>query len=505
VKNPAELLEGLNVAIYQDPGLSYPCAAPYSPHIRYPEYPLYDLLGEEENNVYDAVRSTLALLGLDLENFSKPSWNPFKEIICPGDTVVIKPNFVLDRHEEGGDLFSIITHPSVIRAVVDYVYLALAGKGKIIIADASQMDCNFGALLEKTKLHFIQDLYSKELGFEIEISDLRDFWLDRGGSPKAAYQKNRYRLPGDPEGSVLVRLGKDSLFYGVDNHARFYGADYNREEVRRYHHGDVQEYMLSKTILSADVVILVPKLKVHKKVGVTLNLKGLVGTVVNKNCLVHYRLGTPSKGGDQFPDRALNKKQDMVVRWQRYAFDKLLAHKNPVTDLIYDIGVRVAKPLFKHLGFRLGRDKVILDCGNWHGNNSAWRMVDDLLRVFLYADKEGRLQGAPIRRIFSVIDGVTAGEKNGPLTPYSKRCGVLIAGFNPSKVDIVAARLMGFDYNKIKMLSYVVQHPQVFRTVVEKIAIHSNQGIFDNLLASDNRRKYFDFEPPPGWERSIEV
>jgi len=84
--------------------------------------------------------------GVIKNNFNTPQWNPFKDIIKPTNTVVIKPNFVLSKHDNGGDLFSIITHPSIIRTMVDYVYIALAGKGKIIIADATQMDCDFKEL-----------------------------------------------------------------------------------------------------------------------------------------------------------------------------------------------------------------------------------------------------------------------------------------------------------------------------------------------------------------------
>ena len=73
-----------------------------------------------------------------------------------GDKVVVKPNFVLSRHSRGGDLFSIITHPSVLRAVIDYVYKALEGEGSIIIADAPQMDCNFQELMKATQLAGIQ-------------------------------------------------------------------------------------------------------------------------------------------------------------------------------------------------------------------------------------------------------------------------------------------------------------------------------------------------------------
>jgi len=505
MKNPVELLENLNVAIYCESGLEYPGEAPYSPHIKYPEYPLKHI-GEKANSVYDAFRQTLLLLGLDRENFGRPNWSPLKEIIQPGNTVVIKPNFVLDRHDEGGDLFSIITHPSVIRAVIDYVYLALEGKGKIIIADAPQMDCDFDNLLQKTGLRYIQELYRRELGFEVEVYDLRDFWYDvkKAKRAKAAYTKYRLKLPGDPKGRIVVSLGRESLFYGI-NSQNFYGADYDRTEVIRYHNGEVQEYVMSKTVLSADVVILLPKLKVHKKVGVTLNVKGLVGAVVNKNCLVHYRLGTATEGGDQFPEGVLSKKERMVVKLQRLAYDLLLSHRHPVTDAMYELAARAARLFFKGLGMEVRSHPRLLDGGNWYGNDSAWRMAVDLYRIFLYADQEGQLHSRPTRRVFSIIDGIIGGEGNGPLVPTSKKCGVLIAGFNPCAVDIVATRLMGFDYNKIKMLSYLVAHPELFKTSVDKIVVRSNQVEYKDLLKPDNRKRYLNFEPPPGWRGFVEI
>ena len=60
--------------------------------------------------------------------------------------------------------------------------------------------------------------------------------------------------------------------------------------------------MISRTILDADCVINLPKLKTHKKTGVTLCMKNLVGINGNKNWLPHHRLGTPAQGGDQFAD-----------------------------------------------------------------------------------------------------------------------------------------------------------------------------------------------------------
>ncbi len=503
MKTPEEIISDLNVSVYYEPGLEYPDEVPYSPNIRYPEYFFKDTMSKK-NGVYDAVRQSFHLLHMDENNFATPQWNPFRELIEHGNTVIIKPNFVLSNHDEGGDLFSVITHPSVLRAVIDYVYIALAGKGRIIIADAPQMDCNFNELLRKTGLECIKELYKKELNFNIEIYDLRDFWLDKSGGHGVANSGNRHKLQGDPWGGVLVNLGKESLFCGINNFRKFYGADYNREETIRHHHDNVQEYLISKTILSADVVISVPKLKVHKKVGVTLNIKGLVGINLNKNYLIHYRLGTPSDGGDQFPNECLTSKEVLRVKLQRLAYDKFLAKKNWVGDSLFNIALRLGRLLLKPLGIKLNKDKAILDAGNWYGNDSAWRMAVDLMRIFIYANKDGKLQHVPARRVFAIVDGVVGGERNGPLSPDSKKSCVLIAGFNSSIVDLVCARLMGFDYKKIRMLKYVVDHPEFFRTDLSKINLLSNVD-FDALFDEKNKNKYLDFEPHFGWKGHIEI
>jgi len=59
--------------------------------------------------------------------------------------------------------------------------------------------------------------------------------------------------------------------------------------------------------------------------------------------------------------------------------------------------------------------------GNWHGNDTTWRMCHDLNRILMYADAEGRVHDQPVRRFFSVVDGIVAGEGNGPLDPTPKR------------------------------------------------------------------------------------
>ena len=105
----------------------YPSEPPFHPDTAYREY--RGALGPR-NPVYAAVRDTLRLMKLDPENEETDRWNPLKTVVFPEDRVVLKPNLLSHRHKDRhGDLECVITHGSVIRAVLDYVMLALKGRG----------------------------------------------------------------------------------------------------------------------------------------------------------------------------------------------------------------------------------------------------------------------------------------------------------------------------------------------------------------------------------------
>ncbi len=139
---------------------SYPAQAPFHPDTRYPEYPFPSHLAREKNHAYAALRDLFLQMGYDAVNAETPHWNPLGHLIRPGMRVVIKPNFVLSAHKRGKDLFSIITHPSVLRAVADYCWIALKGEGEFIIADAPQYNCDFSQLLSVTGLAQLVPFYA---------------------------------------------------------------------------------------------------------------------------------------------------------------------------------------------------------------------------------------------------------------------------------------------------------------------------------------------------------
>jgi len=479
----------------------YPRDAPYHPACDYPEYPFKGHLTAETNEVYAAVRELLWSLGLDEQNYGTAVWNPLRHLIEPGMKVVIKPNFVLSRHPRGEELFSIITHPSVLRAIADYCWIALRGSGSITIADAPQYNCNFDELLEATKLDEVCDFYAGFPGPVVDFTDLRSYWSAGRHLPSC-----RRPLAGDPQGTVVVDLGHRSALCDCPNPQRFYGAVYHRDELIGRHSNGRHEYEVSSTMLGADAFISVPKLKVHKKVGVTLNLKGLVGICTNKNLCLHYRLGPPSRGGDQYPDGLFTPLEEWLIRLERWMYDHLLARRSIWLEYVHRSVYRLHGALLKPLGITVPQHKRIFDAGNWHGNDSAWRMVADLLKVFYFTDPRGRLHRRRQRRAFSIVDGVIAGENNGPLSPDAKPAGVLLAGENILAVDLVATRLMGFDPLKLKMFRAALTDPDFDYGVraLDEINVVGTKGFCTGLL-SDTQQRYMDFKPHPGWAGHIEI
>ena len=57
-----------------------------------------------------------------------------------------------------------------------------------------------------------------------------------------------------------------------------------------------------------------------------------------------------------------------------------------------------------------------------------------------------------MRRVLTVLDGVVAGEGEGPLAPRDVPLGVVLASADPLALDLAAVRLMGFDEARLPKL-----------------------------------------------------
>ncbi len=486
---------GQHVAVARGAG-NYPATPPFAPDTSYPECPVQtENANGPPNQAYSLFRESLHLLGLDGDRYGQAAWNPLGKVIRPGETVVLKPNLVRDfRETHAGDGDCLITHGAVLRAALDYAYIALAGKGRLIIADAPQNDADFDAIAEIAGLREIQAFYRRQLGFEVEVYDLRPEVAEKIDGVIVGHKA----LPGDPAGYAKVDLGADSAFVEVRDLCHLlYGAEYDTREIRSHHHDQLHEYLISKTILGADCVLSLPKLKTHKKTGLTVNMKNLVGINGNKNWLPHHREGTPSQGGDQFADDRFIRR---VERKATAAFKRLFPLLGPFRSII-------AGPA-KALGKRAFGDTntTAIRSGNWYGNDTTWRMVLDLNRILRYADQDGVMRDARQRKVFSIVDGIVAGEGNGPLDATAKPAGVLLAGADPIAVDLTCARLMGFDYKRIPLLARAMDtHPRPLTThAPEQLIVASNDETLNHPL-SQLRGSLLNFRPHFGWTGHIEV
>ena len=436
---------------------------------------------------YDDLDAVRALVDEAIKTLNLPD-----EYVRPGDRVVLKPNWVKEhdeRHPGPAQWEHVVTHPAVIEAVIRWVAGRLNGDGSIVVCDAPQTDSSFSTLSAYCGLdEMIERCRAVFPGPKIELLDLRpEEWHAVDGVTVSKTQ-----LPGDPLGDTFVALNEASEFVGFSGNGQLYGASFNMDETNERHRGERHEYMLCRTPMDADVFINLPKLKTHKKVGLTCALKNLVGINANKNWLPHHTEGTPDQGGDQFPTTTTKAK--LEHSWMGRA--KRLVYGKPLLS-------RMLVPLKKVGRLFFGDTQKVVRSGNWHGNDTCWRMVLDLNKCLFDFDGGGQPRSKPIRYL-AVVDGIVGGEGNGPMAPDRKPCGTIIAGTHPAAVDMTAAMVMGFDWEKLRLLknSFSMKERSFVSFQPGEIQVASNKPEWDGPLGQAT--DWFEFAPHFGWTGAIE-
>ena len=136
-----------------------------------------------------------------------------------------------------------------------------------------------------------------------------------------------------------------------------------------------------------------------------------------------------------------------------------------------------------------------------------WRMILDLNRILVYATPDGGLSQSPQRQLYSVVDGIIAGDGNGPEAPDPKKAGIVVAGTSFAVVDLVCAKLMGFDYQRIPHLAHVFDFSELPLVDFEydDIEVVSDRREWSGRLADIDRGDCLDFQPHFGWRDHIEA
>lgn len=469
---------------------TYPAQPPFHPGVRYPECPFSET--GPPNEVYDSVRQVLQSLCLDSANYGTAQWNPLGAIVRPGDKVVLKPNFLWHSHRYDPEQWQqVITHGSIIRAVVDYVLIALKGQGEVWIADGPQQDAYWDLIVSRTGVGDICQFFQSRSSVPVRLLDLRDLFTDVRGD--VTY--SRVKLPGDPAGGTVVDLAHFSRFEGHQGAGRYYGADYDQADTNGHHTGGRHEYRLAKTVASANVFINLPKVKTHKKVGVTLCLKNLVGINAGRNWLPHHTDGDPTNGGDQFPAKSL---RNVSERWGIRQLQQLSLQYPRAVAPVFRTLKSVATPFFGHTHHTVRS-------GNWHGNDTCWRMVHDINRALLYTDGVAFPTTEP-KRFFSIVDGVIGGDGDGPAAPDPVSSAFVLGGFNPVSVDCAVTRLMGFDPLKLAMLreAFAPSQLPLAPFAYDQIRLSSNHPRWTGPVVSLDSEAGLHFAAHFGWVGQIE-
>jgi uncharacterized protein (DUF362 family) len=431
----------------------------------------------------EAVRQLFRNWRLDETRIDSADWNPLSQLVPAGARVVIKPNWVNHYNKSGAGNDCLLTHTSVLEAVVEYV--ALARPASITIGDAPIQSCNFERLRESCGLDAMVERLGRA-GVSVRILDFRRTLLpeDRVGGThlENVRPKSDYRLIDLAGASLLEDLAEDA--------DRFRVTMYDPDRLQETHAKGRHQYLIAQPILDADVVINLPKLKTHKKAGITGALKNLVGINGNKEFLPHHRKGGSLSGGDCYYGRAPLKA----------LAEELLDSANRSRASAPRAKARLAE-LAVHAATLLGADDNI--DGSWFGNDTVWRMCLDLQRILRYARADGSLAPSPQRVVITITDAIVAGENEGPLAPTPIGAGVVTGAVNPPAAEWVHAHLMGFDPSRIPLLVHAFDDFPYriadFRPDEIVVRTHRGDSPVVNINAIAGRR----FEAPPLWRAHL--
>ncbi|RPJ04268.1 MAG: DUF362 domain-containing protein [Spirochaetaceae bacterium] len=498
--------------------LSYP-EPPFNPDKPYPEarFAFPDL--DPGNKVYEAVRNLLEKSGLDRENQGSPAWNPFRGLVKDGETIVIKPNLVMHEPPDAGGKHCMTTHGSIIRPLLDFIYLLQCQeniKVNVIIADVPIQGASFAAIMEETGIRALADYYTCHFDLSLACLDLRRqiARIDSSGFLTTT------EAPGDPAGYEHVTL-PESFLDDISSKSKWlcpgYG-DVNPVAKQAWRNQTMKHYyVIPRSILKARLFINLPKIKTHKKAGVTLAMKNLIGIVGDKSWLPHFQRGSRKQGGDEFDD------DQFLLKILTSNAERLLQSRSRLLwKITRFINRKFIKRIFRKdlrkratsdtaaLPSKAGRHNFFLN-GDWYGNDTIWRPILDLNRLLWTTDNRGVLTGKQQRSYICIGEGIIAGERNGPLEPAARRTGLLTLGCNPVIHDICCSRLMGFDWRKIPQLREAKRLKDTFsfngdtgKLKITGTAL-GNHGTSGLVSVPFDEMPRLDMQPSDGWKDHIEL
>lgn len=469
----------------------------YSPSVSYPEYRWDDCVSDKPNLVYELIRETLHLAGLDKANFGSPSWNPLSEYIKPGQTVLLKPNWVENKNPVTDDnLACLVTNPSVVRPIIDYVLIALNGRGKIILADAPMQGCDLDEVFNIAGYNELFQFYEIR-NVKLEIADMRKY------SVKTVYDGVFAKpvLTENSKGSVVVNLGSRSIHAEKDDLNPLYKVeDYPQTLTANYHSKGKHQYEVNALPICADVIINLPKPKTHRLAGITAACKNFVGITYEKACLPHRIDGDKETGaGDAYYKHSLIKSKMSYFNEKRTYHSRNGEYfKAKLNDILMKVCYVV--------GLLTSGDKYRI--GSWYGNDTVWRTVVDLNNILIHTDKNGDYIQSQKKVVLHFGDMIIGGQKDGPVKPIPKPLGIVLFSDNAMLFDRVVCEIMGFSVDALPMFNHTGAL-NVFGYKggedLDNERIISNNSNLNNCSIKDFPDiEKWHFEPHTSWKGHIE-
>ncbi|MCX6906056.1 MAG: DUF362 domain-containing protein [Verrucomicrobia bacterium] len=412
--------------------------------------------------------------------------------------IVLKPNWVLHETDPIFPIRALVTDVRVIEAAVEACLELFPQAESILVADCPLQSADWPRLCEQSGLTPVMERLLKTGRGKVAFRDLRQEVYQQA---EGTFLTASHAEHGDPRGYCEIELGARSHLEPISRQAdRFAVNDYSLAVTRSNHRLGSHRYLVSQSILEADLFINLPKWKSHGKAGLTGALKNLVGINGDKAYLPHFRRGAPCWGGDEYADDG---------RWLYWAQTTLREAVQKRSRLAY----KLLKPGWECLKRVRGLETRMTDPnappkrfysagGAWHGNQTLWRMIFDLNLLLQCADATGRLTDQPARHYLCLVDGLVSGEGNGPLQPLPRETDWLLVGDDPFALDAALAWFMGFDPNKLPIIAHRGEYagPNWGDFDLNELAVELD-GQKMKLLASPLN---FHFAPPPGWRNHLE-
>lgn len=414
--------------------------------------------------------------------------------------VCIKPNWVKHQESEDFPIAALVTSTSLIEAVIVACRAKYANLEELTIGDVPLQSCDWELLIKQAGIVDLIEKYANSSMPRIRFLDLRrECFKLRDGF----LEKDNSHTYGDPKGYKEIVLDTKSKLEAISSERdTFRVSDFTPQLTRSSHRKGYHRYLVASSVLDCDLFINMPKLKTHQKSGLTGALKNLVGINGEKGYLVHHRKGMPKSGGDEFPPDV----NPLIVLQARAR--ELVQKRNKIVFAalrrLWVIARHLSRIEVNGTPENLGK-RFYTAAGSWYGNDTIWRMVYDLNDIIVFGRSEGgELSTVPQRQYITVMDAIIAGEGNGPLQPLPVPLKLVSISDNPYLMDMAMARIIGFDYAKIPMLSnFKILDDHYWRSFdPENVTIRFGTDEFIGVQSLPIIRRFL---APPGWARHVEL